>query len=59
MPEENAPCPRDTTRDPKDLSGETSERMKKDVVQYHAGKIDHVLHSTPVSVTIKIGTVKE
>lgn len=40
--EEDTPCPWNTTRGPQDLSGEMSKRMEIDVVQYRAGKVDHV-----------------
>ena len=43
LPEERVPCPWDTTRSPKDRSRETPKRMKKDVINYHAGKIVNVL----------------
>lgn len=43
LSEERVPCPWDTTRDPEDLSREMSERVKEDVVDHHASKIDRVL----------------
>ena len=43
LSEEHVPCPWDTTRSPKDLSGEMFEKMKRDVIQYYSGKIDCVL----------------
>ena len=43
LSEECMPCPWDAARSPKHWSRETSERMKEDVVNDHAGKIDHVL----------------
>lgn len=42
LSEERVPCPWDTTRGPEDLSREMSERVKEDVVDHHASKIDRV-----------------